>query len=45
MGGGLAEEYSEVLAEVLKGHFNGTLDETKYFYNTFDEMYKEMEEQ
>lgn len=40
-----AEEYSEVLAEVLKGHFNGTLDETKYFYNTFDEMYKEMEEQ
>ena len=45
MGGELAEEYSEVLAEVLKGHFNGTLDETKYFYNTFDEMYKEMEEQ
>lgn len=31
MGGELAEEYSEVLAEVLKGHFNGTLDETKYF--------------
>lgn len=45
MGGELAEEYSEVLAEVLKGHFSGTLDETKYFYNTFDEMYKEMEEQ
>ena len=23
---------------MLKGHFNGTLDETKYFYNTFDEL-------
>ena len=24
---------------------NTILNETKYFYNTFDEMYKEMEEQ
>ena len=45
MGGELAERYSEVLAEVLKGHFNNTLDKSKYFYDTFEQMYEEMEEQ
>ena len=45
MGGELAERYSEVLAEVLKGHFNNALDKSKYFYDTFEQMYEEMEEQ
>lgn len=44
MGGKLAEQYSEVLAKVLKEHFNNTLDETAYFYDTFDQMYASMEE-
>ena len=45
MGCELAERYSEVLAVVLKGHFNNTLDKSKYFYDTFEQMYEEMEEQ
>lgn len=45
MGGELAEMYSQVLAEVLKGHFDNTLDKSKYFYDTFEQMYKDMEEQ
>lgn len=40
MGGELGEKYSEVLAQVLYDHEHGTVDMSKYFYSSFDEMYK-----
>ena len=43
MGGALGEEYSEVLADVLKDHDNGNVNLSKYFYASFDEMYDNME--
>lgn len=42
MGGELAENYSEVLADVIYEHENGNVDMSKYFYNSFDEMYEDM---
>ncbi len=42
MGGELAEKYSAVLADVICDHVNGGVDMDKYFYTTFDEMYKDM---
>jgi hypothetical protein len=42
MGGELAEKYSEVLAKVLSDHETGNVDRSKYFYDTFEQMYKDM---
>lgn len=40
VGGELAEKYSEVLALLLNDRNDGTLDTSKYFYDSFDELYK-----
>lgn len=40
MEGHLAEQYSEILGQVLRDHDNGTLEESKYFYDTFDQFYQ-----
>lgn len=42
MYGEFAEMYSEVLANVLKEHFDGTLEESRYFYDSYEEMYSSM---
>jgi hypothetical protein len=42
MGGELAEKYSEKLAEFLDDAWDGDYDSKKYFYSTFEDMYKNM---
>lgn len=42
MGGELAEEYSAVLGSFLKDAQDGSIDESKYFYSSFEEMYRTM---
>jgi hypothetical protein len=42
MGGELAEKYSEKLAEFLADAWDGDYDSKKYFYNTFEDMYRNM---
>jgi hypothetical protein len=42
MGGELAHKYSKVLAKVLKEHRDGTLNESQYFYDSYEQMYKSM---
>jgi hypothetical protein len=42
MGGELAEIYSEKLAEFLADAWDGDYDSKKYFYSTFEDMYKNM---
>lgn len=44
MGGEPAERYSEVLGQVLKKYEDKELDMNQYFYSTFDELYKELDE-
>lgn len=39
-GGDLANRYSEVLATFLHDRKNGSLDTEKYFYGSFDELYR-----
>ena len=42
MYGELAESYSEVLAEVLDKAAAGTLNESDYFYDSYESMYNSM---
>ena len=42
MYGELAESYSELLAQVLMEDAMGTLDESRYFYNSYQDMYASM---
>lgn len=42
MGGELAEEYSQVLAKLLKDLQDGSIDSKDYFYASFEEMYENM---
>lgn len=42
MGAELANRYSEVLAKLLKEHWDGTLEESDYLYDTYEQMYEEM---
>lgn len=44
MGEPLAYKYSEVLGSVLNAHMSGNLNADEYFYESFDEMFREMEE-
>lgn len=44
MGGELAYRYSEVLSNVLYDDSNGTIDESKYFYDSYEQMYQSIEE-
>lgn len=44
MGGELAEEYSEVLAELLEDTQDGEIDNNDYFYTSFEEMYQNMKD-
>lgn len=44
MGGQLAEIYSKALANLLYDRKNGGVDESKYFYSTFEDMYKNMKQ-
>ena len=42
MYGELAESYSELLSEVLYEDAQGTLDESRYFYDSYESMYNSM---
>ena len=42
MGGELAEVYSAKLAEFLADAWDGNYDSSKYFYNSFEDMYNNM---
>ena len=42
MGGELAEVYSDALGNLLSDRKNGGVDESKYFYKTFEEMFNNM---
>ena len=44
MEGHLAEEYSQVLGEVIDKHMDGTLNVKDYFYDSFEELFKTTEE-
>ena len=44
MGGQLAEIYSKALANLLYDRKNDGVDESKYFYSTFEDMYKNMKQ-
>ena len=44
MEGHLAEEYSQVLGEVIDKHIDGTLNMKDYFYDSFEELFKTTEE-
>ena len=44
MGGEPAERYSKVLGEVLNKYTNNNLKMTDYFYETFDQVYANVEE-
>lgn len=40
MGGELASEYSEILATLLNDRRDGSIDTSKYFYDSFSELYE-----
>ena len=42
MGGELAEIYSTALGNLLKDRTSGKVDESKYFYSTFEDMFNNM---
>lgn len=42
MGGELAEQYSSILSDVVADSMDGAVDRSKYFYQTFNEMYEDM---
>lgn len=44
MGSEIAQEYSEVLAKFLDEYWNGTLDVSKYLYDSYAQMYENMGE-
>lgn len=44
MEGHLAEEYSQVLGEVIDKHIDGILNMKDYFYDSFEELFKTTEE-
>lgn len=44
MGGRIGQEYSKVLAKVLRDHVDGDLDYNKYFYSSYEDMYKNMDQ-
>ena len=44
MEGHLAEEYSQVIGEVIDKHIDGTLNIKDYFYDSFEELFKTTEE-
>lgn len=42
MGGELADKYSDVLAKCIKDIKEGKFDRNNYFYNSYDEMFKNL---
>ena len=42
MGGALANTYSQAFAKLLKDAQGGEIQESDYFYASFDEMYQTM---
>lgn len=44
MEGHFAEEYSQILGEVIDKHINGTLNVKDYFYDSFEELFNTTEE-
>ena len=42
MGGALANTYSQAFAKLLKDAQDGEIQESDYFYASFDEMYQTM---
>lgn len=44
MGGELASRYSEVLAALLDDYWNGTLEDSEYLYDSYEQMYENMGE-